>query len=685
MASVLEIASRGATRAARWPATVGMAACGAAALTLAVAAVVAAMALGAATASAETLPADCSNLQAQITAASARERHGEGETVVLEGVCKAGVTIPSESNVAIEGAPGTGSGFDGEGVSGAFISSAGGGVVTLTGLTFEDAKSSTAPAVKLYALRATLRDDVFTDDSLEGEGGAGALIETSSCAEPPSVPAVTVTGSSFTGDKLKLTGFDGGGALYIGNGCIGSTSVLDGDSFEGNTLEGSSNAQLLGGALEFAGVGEGSFPVLQEHDVFDSNRILAASGGDRGGGGEWLQGASLTSVADRFSRNAIPGTTGAHWSWGGGVGIINTYCGKAAPTESTLEDDVVAGNSIGSGTAEDLGGAGIYVGCPPEPAYPNHLRLLDSTVTENSVATPGGVAGIDGHSSDQLTIENSIVASNGGGLELGGFNGMGGLLTSAFSDVCDEAGTAPLAGEGDVCAAPLLADEANPSSFDVEETWGSPTIDVGSNALVPAGLTSDFYGNTRILAARTYTPPCGPGVLYTGERLYPPVVDMGASEYGPIAIPTVLIVCGPLKDAPPSHPPTVFPPPSISQGARGLVLLSFASPSQVGTMHVLATTKVTRLVTIVTKGRRRRVKRTETIPYASASFELPHLERFTLRLEPTRRALALLERRKHLVVALKITYDFAAGSSSTQLKTITVTYRPPARKREHKR
>jgi hypothetical protein len=98
---------------------------------------------------------------------------------------------------------------------------------------------------------------------------------------------------------------------------------------------------------------------------------------------------------------------------------------------------------------------------------------------------------------------------------------------------------------------------------------------------------------------------------------------------------------------------------------------------------VLATTRVTRLVTIVTKGRHKRVRRTETIPYGSASFELPIRESFTLRLEPTRRALALLERRKHLLVALKITYDFAAGGSSTQLRTITVAYR--AQKHRHRR
>ncbi|MGD1058535.1 MAG: hypothetical protein ABR992_14110 [Solirubrobacteraceae bacterium] len=201
--------------------------------TVALALAVTAFALGAAAASAETFPANCSNLQAQIEAASGKEHHGEGQVVVLDGLCRVGVTIPSESNIAIEGAPKTTSGFDGEGVSGAFISSGGVGAVTLADLTFANARSTTSPAVKLDAQRATLRDDSFEGDSLEGEGGAGALIETSSCATPPSFPVVTITGSSFTNDRLELTGFDSGGALYIGNGCIGSTSVLDGDSFEG--------------------------------------------------------------------------------------------------------------------------------------------------------------------------------------------------------------------------------------------------------------------------------------------------------------------------------------------------------------------------------------------------------------------------------------------------------------------
>jgi hypothetical protein len=571
---VLSIASRGAAGAARWTEALGIPAC-AAALTLAVAA----LTLGTSTAQAETFPAGCSNLQEQITVASEKEHHGEGQVVVLNGLCKAGVTVPSESNIAIEGAPGTTSGFDGEGVSGAFVSSGAVGAVTLADLTFENAKSTTSPAVKPYAVRATLRDDAFSEDSLEGEGGsAGAQIETSSCATPPSSPTVTVNGSSFTGDKLEQTGF--GGALYIGNGCIGSTTVLDGDRFEGNTLEGPSSSELVGGGMEFAGVGDGSFPVSQEHDVFDSNRILAngAGAGNRGGGGEWLQGASLTSVADRFSRNTIPGTTGSHWSWGGGIGIINTLCGKEAPTESTLEDDVVAGNSIGAGTAADLGGAGIYVGCPPESATPNHLRLLDSTVTENSVATAGGVAGIDGHSSDQLVIENSIVAS------------------------------------------------------------------------------------VEIL-------------------LEPPVVDIGASEYEPTTPVTGVSVpaCLPPRLFVPGTSASIFSFPSLAVHTSGLLALSFTNLTA-GRLQVLGTFKVARTLLRRVQGQRRHVKKLETIVYGRASCTMLSPGNVKIELKPTKRALALLARRKHLRVLLSITFTGTNEAPTTHTQTITVKYMKPHRR-----
>jgi hypothetical protein len=63
-----------------------------------------------------------------------------------------------------------------------------------------------------------------------------------------------------------------------------------------------------------------------------------------------------------------------------------------------------------------------------------------------------------------------------------------------------------------ICANPKL-------NADGTETTGSPTLDAGSNALVPAGLEGDQAGNPRIASSRVSCP--GPG---------PAIVDMGALE-----------------------------------------------------------------------------------------------------------------------------------------------------------
>ena len=130
--------------------------------------------------------------------------------------------------------------------------------------------------------------------------------------------------------------------------------------------------------------------LIQRGNVFDSNRIVSASATSNfGGGGEWTEGASVTSVGDRFSRNSIPGAGPSRWSWGGGIGILNSSCALSGMTESTLEDGVVTGNSIAAGSGA-LGGAGVYVGCSPATTHPNSLVLRDSTVTENSAPAERG-------------------------------------------------------------------------------------------------------------------------------------------------------------------------------------------------------------------------------------------------------------------------------------------------------
>lgn len=501
-------------------------------------AVLAALGTGvsAASAGASTFQAECSNLQAKITNVAKEAKQGEGDVIVLNGLCDAGslgsssgVTLPAGSSFSIEGKPGTTSGFDGAGITGPLLGTIGSeeaGAVTISHLTFQHANLTDASALSIRASRVTLSDDSFLENEEHGESAHAAFIlvgaTPSSCPSPAGTTAITLTGSTFLRNKLVLgSGAGGGAGAWIQDECPQSRTALEGNSFEGNMLEGTSTtdgAQVTGAGLRFVGDEAQPSPVSQSGNVFDSNSILAPASdlGNYGGGGEWLEYASLLSVGDRFSRNDIAGTSSTSgsvfsWSWGAGLGIYAENCDRATLPESTLEDAIVAGNTIEAGTTEDLGGGGVWVGC-------SHLRVLDSTVTLN---TSSNGAGIEGETTDYLELANSIVAEDSPGSATAGF----GSVTASFSDVCAYAGSSePLPGAGNICANPLLADNGDPVSFDVHETASSPTIDAGSNALVPGGLTTDAYGTTRILAGHA---GCA------GD--FPAVVDMGAAEFQPAA------------------------------------------------------------------------------------------------------------------------------------------------------
>ncbi len=635
-----------------------------------------------------TYSATCATLQSEISSVGAKPNHGEGDVIVLEGLCNAAslgkssaVTLPAGSAFTLQGAPGTTSGIDGAGMAGPLLTGEKLGAVTIAGLVFQnDVSTGSGPSpVNLRAARVTLTGDSFLGDSHEGVTG-GAL--TVFVGEPPcpaagGPPALTVTDTTFRNDTNAVgSGIGAGGAAFLLDDCSGAGNVLERNVFEGNALRANGSSRAVGGGLLFASESKpGAEPLSQAGNVFAGNSIVNVAGtGSYGGGGEWLEGISLTSVGDRFTANTIPGTSGPFWSWGAGVGLL--ACSNTEPSVSALENAVIEGNVIGPGEPADIGGAGLYVGCVAA-GTPNHLSLLDSTVTENSVPA-GAIAGVAGGPHDQLRIANSIVAADAGGSETGGFAGEGGLLAASFSDVCNAAVTAPLAGEGNICANPRLADNGNPGSFDVHETGASPTIDAGSNTLVPAGLATDFYGAPRIQPAHAVLPPlamacplcgCSYGYTLTGG------VDMGASELGPVAVPAIAVTRSPC-----GLPPSQFSFPDVRNLDRGRLQLRFGSLAA-GGLSVIATFELTRTVTKRVHGHRHRVKRTETISYGRASLTTSASGSARLTLAPTRRALSILRSRHRLKVALSITFTQAGHTPTTQTRTIAVIYKAPKRAR----
>jgi hypothetical protein len=588
-------------------------------------AVVAMLLLGlscaAASASAASIEANCGNLQSKLDTAAA------GDVITLNELCKSGFPYKLPAvQVTLAGTPGAG--FDGGStvqLEGAVSAS-----TTIEGLIFENAHSSAGNSGGALSINVsgsptavTLAHDTFSNDvSSAGEGG-GARLNTSSAA-------VTVTDSTFThnsatqdggalsifatsanlsGDTFTentVTGtaaFGGGLDVFAIGGPItlsssqftGNTSdnegggaalaaespgvamTLSGNTFSHNSVSDPSGTSenvrgYLGGGLSLEGDTTEPVTAVQQGNTFDSNSVsFKAAPVSAMGGGESTTHIALQSTDDRFTNNTLQSPNAVEnpepkkvFGWGAGLSVAQ--CGDPTETPptatnvvSTLTDAIVAGNTLQSGPSAN--GAGIYVGFVCPNAYAT-LQLNDSTVAGNVVSGASGrVAGISGGPHDVLALANSIVSDDVGGPELGGFQSLAGV-SATFSDVCS--GAAPFAGAGNICAAPLLADAG---TGDVHETAASPTIDAGSNALVPSGVTADAFGTTRILAGHA---ACGVS--------FPAVVDIGAAELQP-GVPS----CPPPAQKPAPPPPGLTHFVRLKTNAKGAALtLSCSSTDGLG-------------------------------------------------------------------------------------------------------
>jgi hypothetical protein len=493
----------------------------------------------AASARADVTVTDCSQLQSSLNEVKA------GEVLTLAAMCEGGFVLPPKVAFTLEGKAGTTSGFDGSlGSPELLLDGNDVGNVTIQDLTFEHANGAgEGSALHLVATNSDatqllLDHDSFSANKTTGGGAAGVWIDTGICSGRTS-GSVSITNSLFEGNEVNPSTSSGeGSALLMKQDCNVISTTLAHNVFRANSVN-VEGQDASGGAVFLSNESPELPTVTQAANLFESNSITQlGTAKSYFGGGEWTQGFQVTSTGDRFVGNSLPGAGASPASSeGGGLGSVNTDCNVSAMRmASTIAVDLVAAaNKIGSSAGGTSEGAGVYAGCATGVGF-EQLTLNDSTVAGNQA--PGGISGVDGEESDQLALANSIVTSPPGQADIGGFRtASGGSLTSSFSDACEPDTSAAFPGEGDICADPRLpAAEAG----DVHEAASSPTIDAGSNALVPTGLTTDAFGTTRILPGRA---GC------TGS--FPAVVDMGAAEFQP-GVPS----CPPpiLKTVPPRPP-----------------------------------------------------------------------------------------------------------------------------------
>jgi hypothetical protein len=481
---------------------------------------------------------------------------------------------PSDSrSYTLEGQPGSGAGFDGTGAGGRMLSATGASSspasLTLRNLAFENgSQPSSGGAVAFQGeYSVTLDHDTFTNNQAPPGPGGAVDVETTAASA-----TVTLTNDTFTGNQAPSGGPGLGGAVDIATAGTSGTITLDGDTFTNNSAgvgggavevnsfapSGSLNvsnstfhnntANLdTGGALDLCECG-GPLPVNLSHNSFSGNQIISGAcgctleggalfldnssgaiatltqtgdafsgnsltggSGDVEGGAEAASGFTLSSTSDTFSGNSIRAPASGQVSQGAALSLEND-CSTPVP-QHTVTNTAIAGNSISDGGLGASAQGAVNIHCAASTANPNPLLLRNATISGNRGG--GGTAGVWGEAQDQLTAQNSIVAGNADSAELAGFDGPGGSVNATFTDLCT--GTSPFPGTGNICADPALV---GANSGDVHETASSPTIDAGSNSLVPNGLTTDVYGVARI------QPRVSGG---------PPIVDMGAAEFPSVA------------------------------------------------------------------------------------------------------------------------------------------------------
>jgi hypothetical protein len=615
--------------------------------------------LAAQPAAASTVETDCANLAATLTAAT------PGETIVLSGLCtdpNANFVLPKTAELTIEGAASGVNGFDGTGAGGAALTSPAEGVdgLTLRNLTFENYEGSGGAFIESTKTAthpfAFIHDTFLHNTTSDHGGGLHMTIEepAGTCAFSGAGPPVTLADSSFSENTAT---FQAGGGAYIDLEChAGSISAsVTGNVFTNNRVV-SNDERLQGGGL-FVGLGHAiiavPFSLTQQNNRFEGNVIenTAAEGLRVEGGGEFTDGGAVSSLDDRFIGNRIDGAkSSTRASEGGGFASLDPgECTTTPGATSTATNLVAVGNTIGppSGTGAGGEGAGVYVGCAPGGGG-YHLTLVNSTISGNTATGAGASAGLDGETNDTAVLENTIVAGNLLGSDLGGFGASDGENVSAtFSDLCAiGSATLPFAGAGNICASPALA---NAPGGDAHETAASPTIDAGSNGLIGA-VAVDVFGVPRILAGRT------------GDA---PTVDIGAAE-SPAAPPLPFAGVG-LKTFSPQPTGTakasrvrVFP------GGVTVTITCSGPPGQTCsgavTLKTVETLRGARVVAVASAAPRRH-KRTVTVGTASYN-ALKAGRSVTLRLKLNAKGRALLRRFHRLPVRAAVTQRTASGTAT---------------------